>query len=99
MSAATIQPGPHAWRTLRWTSLAVFMALLDATILFVAFPSLRRSFPSVSAADLSWVLNATPSSTRPFSCRLGASPTDSASRASRIDPEPAERPGRTGCSS
>lgn len=48
----------EAWRTLRWTSLGVFMALLDATILFVAFPSLRRSFPAVSAADLSWVLNA-----------------------------------------
>jgi EmrB/QacA subfamily drug resistance transporter len=49
---------PHAWRTLRWTSTAVFMALLDATILFVAFPSIRRSFASVSAADLSWILNA-----------------------------------------
>jgi EmrB/QacA subfamily drug resistance transporter len=49
---------PGAWRTLGWTSLAVFMALLDATILFVAFPSIRRSFPYVSAADLSWILNA-----------------------------------------
>jgi len=49
---------PGAWRTLAWTSLAVFMALLDATILFVAFPSIRRSFPHVSAADLSWILNA-----------------------------------------
>jgi MFS family permease len=49
---------PGAWRTLGWTSLAVFMALLDATILFVAFPSIRRSFPDVSAADLSWILNA-----------------------------------------
>jgi len=49
---------PEAWRTLRWTCTAVFMALLDATILFVAFPSIRRSFASVSAADLSWILNA-----------------------------------------
>ena len=49
---------PKAWRTLRWTCTAVFMALLDATILFVAFPSIRRSFASVSAADLSWILNA-----------------------------------------
>jgi EmrB/QacA subfamily drug resistance transporter len=48
----------QAWRTLRWASLAMFMAALDATILFVAFPSIRRSFPTVSAADLSWVLNA-----------------------------------------
>jgi len=33
------------WRTLAWTGVAVFMASLDATILFVAFPSIRRSFP------------------------------------------------------
>src|SRR5712692_6938221 len=49
---------PGAWRTLGWTSLAVFMALLDSTILFVAFPSIRRSFPGASIADLSWILNA-----------------------------------------
>src|SRR5262245_31482585 len=48
----------QAWRTLRWTCTAVFMALLDATILFVAFPSIRRSFAAVSTADLSWILNA-----------------------------------------
>jgi len=48
----------HAWRTLRWTSAAVFMVLLDGTVLFVAFPSIRRSFPSVSTSDLSWILNA-----------------------------------------
>jgi EmrB/QacA subfamily drug resistance transporter len=47
-----------AWRTLRWTSVAVFMALLDATILFVAFPSIRKSFPAVSVSNLSWILNA-----------------------------------------
>ncbi len=49
---------PGAWRTLAWTSLAVFMAMLDATILFVAFPSIRASFPEVSVSDLSWILNA-----------------------------------------
>ena len=48
----------RAWRTLRWTSAAVFMVLLDGTILFVAFPSIRRSFPSVLVSDLSWILNA-----------------------------------------
>jgi EmrB/QacA subfamily drug resistance transporter len=48
----------QAWRTLRWTSAALFMVLLDGTILFVAFPSIRRSFPSVLASDLSWILNA-----------------------------------------
>ena len=48
----------QAWRTLRWTSTGIFMVLLDSTILFVAFPSIRRSFPSVLASDLSWILNA-----------------------------------------
>src|SRR5262249_6956529 len=48
----------RAWRTLAWTSLAVFMAILDGTVLFVAFPSIAKSFPTVSAADLSWILNA-----------------------------------------
>lgn len=47
-----------AWRALRWTSAAVFMVLLDGTILFVAFPSIRRSFPSVLTSNLSWILNA-----------------------------------------
>jgi EmrB/QacA subfamily drug resistance transporter len=48
----------RAWRTLAWTSLAVFMVILDGTVLFVAFPSIGRSFPAVSAANLSWILNA-----------------------------------------
>lgn len=46
------------WRTLRWTGAAMFMVVLDSTILFVAFPSIRRSFPSVLPSDLSWILNA-----------------------------------------
>lgn len=48
----------QAWRTLRWASTAVFMVVLDGTILFVAFPSIRRSFPAVLPSDLSWILNA-----------------------------------------
>jgi EmrB/QacA subfamily drug resistance transporter len=56
--AAADDSTARAWRTLQWTCTAVFMALLDATILFVAFPSIRRSFAAVSAADLSWILNA-----------------------------------------
>ena len=63
MMAATQHAVPEgdlrsSWRTLAWTSSAVFMVLLDATILFVAFPSIRRNFPTVSASDLSWILNA-----------------------------------------
>lgn len=48
----------QAWRTLRWASTALFMVILDSTILFVAFPSIRRSFPAVLPSDLSWILNA-----------------------------------------
>ena len=35
-----------------------FLAFLDATIVNVAFPSIRESFPEASIGDLSWVLNA-----------------------------------------
>jgi EmrB/QacA subfamily drug resistance transporter len=47
-----------AWRTLAVASLAVFVVSLDTTILFVAFPSIRRTFAEVSPEGLSWVLNA-----------------------------------------
>jgi EmrB/QacA subfamily drug resistance transporter len=46
-----------AWRTLAISSLAVLATFLDTTVLFVAFPDIGRSFPSVSPASLSWVLN------------------------------------------
>jgi EmrB/QacA subfamily drug resistance transporter len=35
-----------------------FLAFLDATIVNVAFPSIRESFPEASIGGLSWVLNA-----------------------------------------
>src|SRR5262249_17117021 len=47
-----------AWKTLAVAALAVFLVSLDGTVLFVAFPSIRRTFPSVSAEALSWILNA-----------------------------------------
>ena len=47
-----------AWRTLALTSVAVFVVSLDGTVLYVAFPSIRATFSDVSAAQLSWVLNA-----------------------------------------
>jgi EmrB/QacA subfamily drug resistance transporter len=50
--------GAHGWRTLAIASLAVFALFLDTTVLFVAFQNIGRSFPSVSPASLSWVLNA-----------------------------------------
>ncbi|MEM7271534.1 MAG: DHA2 family efflux MFS transporter permease subunit [Actinomycetota bacterium] len=40
------------------SSLAVLTVFLDTTALFVAFPDLAQSFPEVSSAQLSWVLNA-----------------------------------------
>src|SRR3954469_13247311 len=46
------------WKVLLVTSLAVFMAFLDVTIVNVAFPSVREAFPEASLAELSWVLNA-----------------------------------------
>jgi EmrB/QacA subfamily drug resistance transporter len=46
------------WKVLIVTSLAVFMALLDVTIVNIAFPDMRASFPTASLSDLSWVLNA-----------------------------------------
>jgi EmrB/QacA subfamily drug resistance transporter len=46
------------WLVLLVTSVAVFMALLDVTIVNIAFPDIRRTFAHDSLADLSWVLNA-----------------------------------------
>jgi EmrB/QacA subfamily drug resistance transporter len=46
------------WKVLLVTSVAVFMALLDVTIVNIAFPDIRRSFPDEPLADLSWILNA-----------------------------------------
>lgn len=38
--------------------MAVFAVFLDTTILYVAFPSISRSFATATPATLSWVLNA-----------------------------------------
>jgi EmrB/QacA subfamily drug resistance transporter len=40
------------------TSVAVFMAFLDVTIVNIAFPDIEASFPDSSLANLSWILNA-----------------------------------------
>jgi len=45
------------WKVLIVTSVAVFMALLDVTIVNIAFADIRKSFPQNSLGDLSWVLN------------------------------------------
>jgi EmrB/QacA subfamily drug resistance transporter len=46
------------WLVLLVTALGVFMVFLDGTIVNIAFPAIRRSFPGASLATLSWVLNA-----------------------------------------
>src|SRR5438067_12169341 len=46
------------WKVLLVTSVAVFMGFLDVTIVNIAFPDIRSSFPNSSLAGLSWVLNA-----------------------------------------
>jgi EmrB/QacA subfamily drug resistance transporter len=45
-------------RVLALSCVATFMIFLDATIVNVAFPDLRESFPGSSLATLSWVINA-----------------------------------------
>jgi len=49
---------PREWQILLVTTVAVFMAFLDVTIVNVAFSSIAEELPGASLADLSWVLNA-----------------------------------------
>jgi EmrB/QacA subfamily drug resistance transporter len=49
---------PREWQILLVTTVAVFMAFLDVTIVNVAFPSIAADFPGTSLADVFWVLNA-----------------------------------------
>src|SRR5215468_10943632 len=46
------------WQVLLVTAVAVFMTFLDVTIVNIAFPDIRASFPDASLAHLSWILNA-----------------------------------------
>jgi EmrB/QacA subfamily drug resistance transporter len=46
------------WEVLLVTSVGVFMTFLDVTIVNIAFPDIRASFPDSSLAQLSWILNA-----------------------------------------
>lgn len=53
-STPRIPPG----RILLIACFGAFLAFLDATVVNVAFPSIRASFPTVRISELSWVLNA-----------------------------------------
>src|SRR5262245_37008112 len=46
------------WQVLLVTSVGVFMSFLDVTIVNIAFPDIRASFPGSSLNRLSWILNA-----------------------------------------
>lgn len=65
MTTASIAPASQGaararspWVVFWIASAAVFLVSLDATVLYAAFGALRAAFPSASAADVSWVLNA-----------------------------------------
>jgi EmrB/QacA subfamily drug resistance transporter len=45
------------WQVLLVTAVAVFMSFLDVTIVNIAFPDIRASFPESSLSSLSWILN------------------------------------------
>src|SRR5262245_48924383 len=47
----------RAWAGLAVVAAASFVSTLDAMVLYVAFGSIRRDFPEVSAAALSWILS------------------------------------------
>ncbi|MBX3604641.1 MAG: DHA2 family efflux MFS transporter permease subunit [Piscinibacter sp.] len=57
-AAAPHPPSASPWPVFAIASVAAFLVSLDATMLYAAFGALRAGFPSASAADLSWVLNA-----------------------------------------
>src|SRR2546426_5164637 len=48
---------PRAWAGLAVVAAALFVATLDAMVLYVAFGTIRRDFPEVGAAALSWILS------------------------------------------
>lgn len=51
--------GPSSpWRIFALVAVAVFLVSLDSTIVLAAFPALRDAYRDVTAASLSWVLNA-----------------------------------------
>ncbi|WP_404386579.1 DHA2 family efflux MFS transporter permease subunit [Knoellia locipacati] len=59
VGAPLVRRGRVASRTvLIVASFGALLAFLDATIVNVAFPSIRESFPDASIGTISWVLNA-----------------------------------------
>jgi EmrB/QacA subfamily drug resistance transporter len=46
------------WRAFGVLAIATFLAVLDLFIVNIAFPDIRRSFPSATLSSLSWILSA-----------------------------------------
>ncbi len=57
-TGAVIRGRVSSGTVLAVASFGAFLAFLDATIVNVAFPSIRESFPDSTISNLSWVLNA-----------------------------------------
>jgi EmrB/QacA subfamily drug resistance transporter len=55
--AADVPVAPRAWAGLAVVAAAAFVVSLDTMVLYVAFGDIRRAFPDVTAASLSWVLS------------------------------------------
>src|SRR5437773_1908754 len=55
--AADVPVAPRAWAGLVVVAAAAFVVSLDTMVLYVAFGDIRRDFPDVTAASLSWILS------------------------------------------
>ena len=57
-AAAKTHAPASPWPVFWVASVAAFLVSLDSTMLYAAFGALRSGFPTATAADMSWVLNA-----------------------------------------
>jgi EmrB/QacA subfamily drug resistance transporter len=55
--AADVAVAPRRWAGLAVLAAAAFVVSLDTMVLYVAFGDIRRDFPVVTAASLSWILS------------------------------------------
>src|SRR5437763_7005480 len=55
--AADVPVARRAWAGLAVVAAAAFVVSLDTMVLYVAFGDIRRGFPGVTAASLSWILS------------------------------------------
>jgi EmrB/QacA subfamily drug resistance transporter len=53
----TVTIMPSEWRVFTIACIAVFMVALDTTVLYAGFSNILRSFPTSTAADLSWAMS------------------------------------------